>query len=97
MDDAGVGYAGLSHILRHPSDAINLDIALSRDSDSSPGMKRPRAAALASFAAEMGAVIIGGGFETAADLAALGVGAGQGCHLGHPGPLPVSAAAARHG
>ena len=65
-------------------------MTLTRGVDYDPP-RRALASALISFAAETGATIVAEGIESAAELAALralGVGYGQGYHLGRPAPLP---------
>jgi EAL domain-containing protein (putative c-di-GMP-specific phosphodiesterase class I) len=90
VDDAGAGFASLSHILRLGPDAIKLDMSLVRDIDSDP-VKRALASSLVTFAREISSVIIAEGIETAAELDCLrdlGVAWGQGYHLAKPGELP---------
>ena len=90
VDDAGAGFASLSHILRLCPDAIKLDMSLVRDIDSDP-VKRALASSLVTFALEIGSVIIAEGIETASELDCLrdlGVAWGQGYHLAKPGELP---------
>jgi EAL domain-containing protein (putative c-di-GMP-specific phosphodiesterase class I) len=93
VDDAGAGFASLRHILRLRPDLIKLDLALTRDIHQDRH-RRALAAALRSFAAELGADIVAEGIEQHAELAALaalGVRYGQGYHLGRPAPLPAAA------
>jgi EAL domain-containing protein (putative c-di-GMP-specific phosphodiesterase class I) len=97
LDDTGAGYAGLQHILRLRPDLLKLDIALTRGIDTDAA-KRSLAAALVGFAHEIGATIIAEGIETAAELTvlnALGIGLGQGYHLGRPAALAVPAVSRR--
>jgi EAL domain-containing protein (putative c-di-GMP-specific phosphodiesterase class I) len=92
VDDAGAGFAGLSHILRLRPDIIKLDIALTRGIDSDP-IKRALALALSSFARELSATIIAEGIESAEELdtlTMLGIRWGQGYYLARPGTLPIS-------
>ena len=89
IDDAGAGFASLRHTLRIAPDIVKLDLSLTRDIDSDRA-KRALAAALVSFAREMGFALVAEGIETAeelATLAELGVGFGQGFFLAEPGPL----------
>jgi EAL domain-containing protein (putative c-di-GMP-specific phosphodiesterase class I) len=89
VDDAGAGYAGLQHVLRLHPDVVKLDLELIRDVDTDRA-KRALVSAMASFAADIGAIIVAEGIETAAELAVLrelGVGCGQGYHLGRPAEL----------
>jgi len=93
IDDAWAGFASLRHIVRLAPDIIKLDVALTRDVDTDRA-RRAMAAALVSFATEMGIVIVAEGIETQAEfdtLRALGVRYGQGFFLGRPGELPVAA------
>jgi EAL domain-containing protein (putative c-di-GMP-specific phosphodiesterase class I)/CheY-like chemotaxis protein len=89
IDDAGAGFASLKHILRLSPDLIKLDMGLTRDVDSDPA-RRALASALTSFANDIGAGLIAEGIETASELETLrglGVGFGQGFHLGKPAPV----------
>jgi EAL domain-containing protein (putative c-di-GMP-specific phosphodiesterase class I)/AmiR/NasT family two-component response regulator len=86
VDDAGAGFASLSHILKLCPDIIKLDITLTRDIHADP-VKRALAASLVSFAREITSMIIAEGIETDEEhrsLATLGVPWGQGYHLGRP-------------
>lgn len=86
VDDAGAGYASLSHILRLSPDLIKLDISLVRDIDRDP-VKRALASCLVAFAREIGARIVAEGIETTSErdaLTDLGVHWGQGYLLGRP-------------
>jgi EAL domain-containing protein (putative c-di-GMP-specific phosphodiesterase class I) len=96
IDDAGSGFSSLQHILRLAPDFIKLDMALTRDVDNDLA-RRALAAALISFAAEIGAVIVAEGIETRAELETLrelGVRFGQGYYLARPEPFPSSDEAA---
>jgi EAL domain-containing protein (putative c-di-GMP-specific phosphodiesterase class I)/CheY-like chemotaxis protein len=98
VDDAGSGFASLQHILRLAPDFIKLDMALTRDVDSDLA-RRALAAALISFASQIGAEIIAEGVETGPELDTLrelGVGFGQGFHLGRPAALALRDAAGLH-
>jgi EAL domain-containing protein (putative c-di-GMP-specific phosphodiesterase class I) len=89
IDDAGAGFASLTHILRLAPDFIKLDRQLTRGLDTDPG-RRCLANSLARFADETGAAMIAEGIETAAELAALqklGIAHGQGFYLARPGPI----------
>ncbi len=88
IDDAGAGFASMHHTLRLVPDIVKLDISLTRDIDADRA-KHALAAALVSFADEMGMVIVAEGIETAAELdalLALGVPQGQGYYLAEPTP-----------
>ena len=90
VDDAGAGYASLSHILQLRPDVIKLDISLTRDIDNDPA-RAALARSLTGFAAESGARIVAEGVETRAEyekLRAIGVHFAQGYYLAKPGPLP---------
>ena len=91
VDDAGAGFASLRHILQLQPDIIKLDITLTRDVDAD-GARRALAAALITFAGEIGASIVAEGIESEREIDALvglGVRYGQGYHLARPGPLPA--------
>ncbi|MEX0835522.1 MAG: EAL domain-containing protein, partial [Nitriliruptor sp.] len=92
VDDAGAGFAGLQHVLRLRPDILKLDIALTSGIDHDPA-RRALSTALVAFAAEIGAVIVAEGIETAGELRTLrdlGVPWGQGYHLARPGALPLA-------
>ncbi|MGH2712037.1 MAG: EAL domain-containing protein [Actinomycetota bacterium] len=86
VDDAGVGYAGLRHILKLSPNLIKLDAELTQAIE----IDRPRialASAMIAFASEIGAEIVAEGIETEGELQALqalGVEWGQGYYLGRP-------------
>lgn len=89
IDDAGAGFASLTHILRLAPDYIKLDRQLTRGIDNDTG-RRCLANSLARFAEETGAAMIAEGIETAAELEVLqelGIAHGQGFYLGRPGPI----------
>lgn len=89
IDDAGAGFASLTHILRLNPEFIKLDVSLTRGIDEDRA-RRALAKALISFAEEIGATIVAEGIETRAELEALReleVGFGQGYYLGRPRPL----------
>lgn len=86
VDDAGAGYASLRHILKLHPDVIKLDISLTRNIDEEP-LQRALAAALVTFARELGASIIAEGVERPEEvvvLAELGVRYAQGYHFARP-------------
>jgi EAL domain-containing protein (putative c-di-GMP-specific phosphodiesterase class I)/CheY-like chemotaxis protein len=88
VDDAGAGFASLSHIVRLAPDVIKLDVTLTGGIHADR-TRRALAAALISFAREIGAVIVAEGVETQDELDALcglGVPQGQGHHLARPLP-----------
>jgi EAL domain-containing protein (putative c-di-GMP-specific phosphodiesterase class I)/FixJ family two-component response regulator len=92
VDDAGSGFASLSHVLKLKPEWIKLDIEFTRGIDSDPA-RRAMASSLLSFAREVGAMVIAEGVETEAEwttLCAVGIEYGQGYYLGMPGPLPIA-------
>jgi EAL domain-containing protein (putative c-di-GMP-specific phosphodiesterase class I) len=91
VDDAGAGFASLSHILHLRPDVIKLDIALVRGIDQDP-VRRALARSLVGFAAEIGALLVAEGIESRGEcsaLDALGVRYGQGFLWGKPGTRDV--------
>lgn len=89
VDDAGAGFASLRHILQLNPDVIKLDLSLTRQIDVHR-RRRALAAALISFAREIGVVVIAEGIETAKELETLrelGVAYGQGYYLCRPTSL----------
>jgi EAL domain-containing protein (putative c-di-GMP-specific phosphodiesterase class I) len=90
VDDAGAGFASLKHILRLAPEVVKLDREVAQGIDAD----RPRralAAALVSFAFDIGAEVVAEGIETQAEVDAfrdLGVSYGQGYYLARPGPIP---------
>jgi EAL domain-containing protein (putative c-di-GMP-specific phosphodiesterase class I) len=88
VDDAGSGYAGLHRIVALGPDILKLDLELIRGIDHDPA-RQSLTLAMCQFARHTGAGLIAEGIETAAQLdtlTTLGVGHGQGYHLGHPAP-----------
>ncbi|HTZ88167.1 MAG TPA: EAL domain-containing protein [Solirubrobacteraceae bacterium] len=95
IDDAGAGFASLTHILRLAPDYIKLDRQLTRGIDNDTG-RRCLANSLARFAEETGASMIAEGIESAAELDVLqelGIAHGQGFYLARPGPIGALARA----
>lgn len=93
VDDTGAGFSSLRHILWLRPDVIKLDLDLTRGVDVDPA-RRALAAALLSFAAEIGGTVVAEGVETVGELDALrelGVEAAQGYYLGRPQALPLDA------
>ncbi|MCU1498211.1 MAG: diguanylate phosphodiesterase [Acidimicrobiales bacterium] len=92
IDDTGAGYSSLAHILKMAPDFIKLDRELTTGIELDP-VRRALAAALVTFAADTGAQIIAEGIETEDALEVLqdlGVGFGQGYHLGRPAPFTAT-------
>jgi EAL domain-containing protein (putative c-di-GMP-specific phosphodiesterase class I)/AmiR/NasT family two-component response regulator len=89
IDDAGAGFASLRHTLHIAPDIVKLDMSLTRGIDGDR-TKRALAAAMVSFAEEVGFALVAEGIETREELDALrtlGVAGGQGFFLAEPGPL----------
>lgn len=89
VDDAGAGFASLRHILRLAPDLIKIDVSITREINTRPA--HALAAALHSFAVEIGAAIVAEGIETGEQLETLrklGIRYGQGYYLARPGQLP---------
>jgi EAL domain-containing protein (putative c-di-GMP-specific phosphodiesterase class I) len=86
IDDTGAGISSLTHILKLAPDIIKLDREITSGIDIDP-VRRALAAALGTFAAESGSIVVAEGIESEAELAVLqdmGVRYGQGFHLGRP-------------
>lgn len=89
VDDAGAGYASMRHILNLKCEIIKLDMSLTRDIDTDPGL-RALARGLIGFAEDIGSDITAEGIETRGELETLrklGVRRAQGYYLSKPGPL----------
>jgi EAL domain-containing protein (putative c-di-GMP-specific phosphodiesterase class I) len=89
IDDTGAGYAGFSSILKLAPDLIKLDRILTTGIDLDPA-RQALAGALVTFAAATRAKITAEGIETVGELDVirqLGIGYGQGYHLGQPGTV----------
>jgi len=88
-DDLGVGNAGLRLLSELRFDVVKVDLSLVQRS--SPGAPSSAVVgSVVSFAAQTGALVIGEGVEhqeQVAQLASLGVRAGQGYFFGRPGEL----------
>ena len=95
IDDAGAGYASLSHILNIAPDHIKLDLTLTRHIDLDR-KRRALAAALIEFGRQTDCTIVAEGVESAAELnvlRGLGVQMAQGFFLGEPMVASALAAA----
>lgn len=91
VDDVGSGYVGFRHLVALEPDIIKLDISLISGIEKSRS-QRALASALVAFSADLGAIIIAEGVETAQELAVLGdigVPWAQGYHLGRPEAFPA--------
>lgn len=89
VDDVGAGFASMRHVLVLAPELIKLDLSLVRGI-SHDVRRQSLAAALLTFAADLGASVVAEGVETAGELDCLrelGVHFGQGFHLGRPEPL----------
>jgi EAL domain-containing protein (putative c-di-GMP-specific phosphodiesterase class I)/PAS domain-containing protein len=101
VDDAGAGFASMSHILHLRPDIVKLDMSLVRGIHQDPA-RRALAEGMLLFVREIGGCLIAEGIETAEDMAALvsvGLTHGQGYFLGRPAPYDSapSPSAAGHG
>jgi hypothetical protein len=88
VDDAGAGYAGLTHVMRLKPDVIKLDRALTSGVDGDP-VKAALIGSFVGYARDIHAVICAEGIETLEELtrlADLDVAFGQGYRLARPGP-----------
>ena len=91
VDDAGAGYASMSHVLRLRPDVLKVDMSLVRDVDTDP-IRQALIGALVRFCAVAGAVVVAEGVETTAELDAvgdLGVELAQGYLFGQPSAHPT--------
>lgn len=89
LDNAGAGHASMRDILHLRPDQIKLDISLVHDIDQDAS-HRALAAALSTFAHDIGSDVVAEGVETLAELRVLqgmGVDRVQGYLLSHPVPL----------
>jgi EAL domain-containing protein (putative c-di-GMP-specific phosphodiesterase class I) len=96
IDDAGAGFASLRHIVHLVPEFIKLDLSLTRHIDADP-VKRALAAAMVTFANEIGSRLIAEGVETAGELKALenlGFAEAQGFYLSKPRRYPTEKSAA---
>jgi len=88
VDDAGSGYAGLTHLLELKPALIKLDRELVRGIDTDEA-KRALVEMIGTFASRIDSWLLAEGIETAAEydtITALGVPLAQGYHLARPGP-----------
>jgi EAL domain-containing protein (putative c-di-GMP-specific phosphodiesterase class I) len=89
IDDVGAGFASLRHILQLAPDIVKLDVSLTRRIETDPA-RCALASALVDFGASAGATLVAEGIETETELLmlrSLGIGHGQGYHLGAPAAL----------
>lgn len=86
VDDAGAGYASMTHILALGPDEVKLDRQWVQGVDLDPA-RRALVSGLVSFAEATGTVLVAEGVESAAEaetLTVLGVHHAQGWHFGRP-------------
>ena len=86
IDDVGSGFSSFRHVTRVNPDILKLDRSLVCGIDDDP-VRQSLAAAIVTFAADVGAVVVSEGIESEAELACLrelAVGLGQGFFLGRP-------------
>jgi EAL domain-containing protein (putative c-di-GMP-specific phosphodiesterase class I) len=90
VDDAGAGYASMTHVLRLRPDFIKIDMSLVRGIDCDE-VRRALVAAMTGFGRDTGAAVIAEGVETSGELGALGaigVRYAQGFLFGQPTERP---------
>lgn len=91
-DDIGAGNAGLRLLAEIRFDVLKVDLSLVQRS-ASDGQSSAVLGSVVELATRTGALVVAEGIEHASQLArlgALGIGAGQGYHLGRPAPLDAS-------
>lgn len=89
IDDVGVGFSSLRHIVVSAPDLIKLDLSIVAGV-ATDQVLRTLARSLAEFGHEVGASVVAEGVETKEDAVALrdaGVDFGQGWYFGRPGPF----------
>lgn len=92
-DDIGAGNAGLRLLAEISFDILKVDLGLVQLS-ASGGPSSAVLGSVVALASRMGALVIAEGIEQPsqmAQLGELGIDAGQGYHLGRPGPIEVAA------
>jgi EAL domain-containing protein (putative c-di-GMP-specific phosphodiesterase class I) len=90
-DDVGAGNAGLRLLAEIPFEVVKVDLSLVQGG-ATGGLSSTVLASVVELVTRMGAFVIAEGIEHAwqvPQLTALGIGAGQGFHLGRPGPIAV--------
>jgi len=96
VDDAGAGYASMTHVVELGPSLVKLDISLVRGIDADP-VRQALIAGMLFFSERANCRLIAEGIETEAELAtlaAIGVPLGQGYLLGRPGEFVGRPAAA---
>lgn len=94
IDDVGMGFSGLNHILECAPDTLKIDAAVVRGVSSNPA-KSAMIEALVSFGRRLNILVVAEGIETEAEFAAVraaGVAGGQRYYLGRPTDLPSALA-----
>ncbi len=89
VDDAGAGFAGLSHVVRVVPDLIKLDIGMIDGIERDPA-RRSLVSAVSTLARATGSAVVAEGIETREQLltlAGLGIDYGQGFLVGRPASL----------
>ncbi len=92
-DDIGAGNSGLRLLAEISFDVLKVDLGLVQRSASSESSTAVLGSVVA-LASRMGALVVAEGIEQASQLAQLtelGIEAGQGFHLGRPGPIETTA------
>jgi EAL domain-containing protein (putative c-di-GMP-specific phosphodiesterase class I) len=87
VDDAGAGYASMTHVVELGPSLVKLDISLVRGIDGDP-VRQALIAGMLFFSEKTNCRLLAEGIETEAEmatLAAIGVPLGQGYLLGRPG------------
>jgi EAL domain-containing protein (putative c-di-GMP-specific phosphodiesterase class I) len=86
VDDVGSGFASFRHVTRVNPDILKLDRSLVCGIDEDP-VRQSLAAAIVSFARDVGAIVVSEGIESSDELECLmelAVGCGQGFYLARP-------------
>jgi EAL domain-containing protein (putative c-di-GMP-specific phosphodiesterase class I) len=92
VDDVGSGFASFRHVTRVNPEILKLDRTLVTGIDEDP-VRQSLAAAIVSFAQDVGATVVSEGIESEGELACLmdlAVRCGQGFYLARPGLGPVA-------
>jgi EAL domain-containing protein (putative c-di-GMP-specific phosphodiesterase class I) len=97
VDDVGSGFASFRHVTRINPDILKLDRTLVCGIDDDP-VRQSLAAAIVTFARDVGATVVSEGIESESELCCLkdlDVGCGQGFYLARPGLGTVDAEVAQ--
>jgi len=98
VDDVGSGFASFRHVTRVNPEILKLDRSLVCGIDDDP-VRQSLAAAIVSFAGDIGAIVVSEGIESEGELSCLvdlAVGCGQGFYLGRPALGPVRSRVPAH-